>query len=1061
MKSLTYNRPYQYVEDLRLFACYRSKEHAVFVGQGFADNAVAFIENGPMLTKLEQQGKVVHGDFDQLITQSFDVAMPFRIYVVNPDDENGKASNAIEYTASSDTPVLDVKVDGKSVVKDQIAIIDLTGKLDVIMKPNKIYGTDADGREAQFDRQQIEGVQHFFLNGEEIPVDMGNVRLIDIAKESKTVQRVSTPLQIYGTNQDGEQATYPRDFFATSSSMDDATKEIQKLSENKQDKDKSAKDGYLAIMKNGQSVGSSGNLDDILNNIMTIQQNLDKLTQKIDKGFVKDWKALSGSDSSILNNPIGDSSIVITDKPIADEKAIRDTSNAVVYGLQPDKITDSGTAVGTRNAVGKYGVAVGTIATAKGDSAVAVGSLATASGDNSTTIGKNSSATGKGSVAIGFNSLADKDNTVSVGFDPSDSSKTPTYRRITAVDAPTNPHDAANKAYVDSNGGISEYNKSFEPFSNPYFLSSMGNIDKWKLSDATNQGLTEDNAFYSFVGLDVLDSEEVSHPSTWNPNLVGAIRINAHGDINADLESKYLRILDDDQYRMTFSIGSNDPKPSNWANSYIAVTINIKNPSGNDFKEGLFNIEPQDIVGSMKTYDITFSLKNFVSAHKELSQPYDAYIQILVISHYITGWHVFVTGTRLRNVPSQAVPTLLNSTSPISNRFLSSSMGNVDGWRYSPTGKSGTWHPASIIGNNEIIGLIPFDSNVVNYGLMRINDKEAWVIATQFAPEMYSTYRFSCQFTVNPGYPSGKSASVEIGYAFVKNDSIVPVNVKTTVGPVSTTGPSVWNTVLGTVTCNLKTVGGIVPMIHIVNPVSDGTQSTQVYISNIRIERVSLNDGTTELYHPNMPYMINGNDNKNTITRINDLAFLSIDSNFRKAMANPPDDAKPWDVMDQFDPSYPDPLPEQWRPAKGTGSIVVNCMSPNAKPFVIKIAEDGTMSATGTVNPYLGVYGSAVYPLGDFTKPQNGLPTTTGKSLPISPSSSDSQSNDVDSKPNADDSSTATPSSDTNGSESQKPTETSGASTDKSDDAQTAQATSNDAATNENTGSGQKEDDDK
>lgn len=482
MKDLTYNRPYQYVEDLRLFACYRSKDHAVFVGQGFADNAVAFIENGPMLTKLEQQGKVVHGDFDQLVTQSFDVNMPFRIYVVNPDDENGKASNAIEYTSSPEIPIIDVKVDEKSVVKDQIAYIDLTGKLDVIMKPNKIYGTDSDGKETQFDRSQIEGIQHFFLNGDEIPVDMGNVRIIDIAKESKTVQRVDTPLQLYGTNQNGVDATYPKDSFATAESVVNATKDIDDLKKNKQDRDKNAKDGYIAIMSNGQSIGSNRGFQDTMDKIDKSSEDLADLTAKVNKGLEKDWKA-TAVEKRIINHPVGQSSIVITDLPLEQETGFRSVTNGVVYGRQPDTLLQNGVAVGSGNeafenasafgnqakATGKNSTSIGAMTESAGENSVALGAFSNVKSEKSIAIGPTSSATGSNSVALGSDSIADVDNTVSVGFDTTDSNLKSAYRRITAVDTPINDHDAATKAYVDSLATVVEKQTEIVFIGDSYF----------------------------------------------------------------------------------------------------------------------------------------------------------------------------------------------------------------------------------------------------------------------------------------------------------------------------------------------------------------------------------------------------------------------------------------------------------------------------------------------------------------------------------------------------------------------------------------------------------------
>lgn len=449
MKNITYNRPYQYVEDIRLFGCYRSKEHAVFIGQGFADNAMVYIESGAMLTKLEQEGKVVRGDFDQLVTKPFEVEMPYRVYVVNPDDENGKASNAIEFSVPADDPVLDVQVNGKSVVRDQVARIDLTGKLDSIMKPNKVYGTDSDGRETQFDRSQIEGVQHIFVNGEEQPVDMGNVRIIDIAKESKSVQRVSKPLQLYGTNQDGEQATYPRDFFATATGAEESAERIKKLEDGKQDRDAQAKDGYIAIMKDGQSVGSETNLADTMEVLEKTEKDLEDLTQTVSKGLEKDWKAQT-AETRIQNHPVTDNSIVVTNGGLDTEKPYREEAmGSVVVATSPGQLGSSATMVGNMVTATDYAVAMGSMTQATGMDSVALGSTAKASGENATSVGRGAVASAKGAIAIGSNSVADKEGTISVGMVSSDPDIPSMYRRVTAVAEPVDDCDAATKAYVD------------------------------------------------------------------------------------------------------------------------------------------------------------------------------------------------------------------------------------------------------------------------------------------------------------------------------------------------------------------------------------------------------------------------------------------------------------------------------------------------------------------------------------------------------------------------------------------------------------------------------------
>lgn len=520
MTRKTYNRPYQNARELRLFGCYRSKEHTVFTGQGFADNAEAWLEYGGVLTQLENNGGVTHqstktGDYDILVTQRFDADFPFRVYVTNPDDEDGKASNALEFEKPADIPVLDVRVDGKSVVKDQVADIDLTGKLDVIMRPNKVYGTDGDGREVQFDRQQIEGVQHVFVNGDEQPLDSGNIRLTDIAKESKTVQRVNVPLQIYGTNEAGEEATYPRDFFATSENVaklsddlqatksdlanvktdldkakDDISKsmsDISLLQSGKQDKDTTATDGTVAVIKSGQSVGSDVDLKTLNDTVTTDKNRVDNLETQVSNGIEKDWKS-SEDGKKILNNPINEenSNIIITPLPVSEENdSYRSSDSAYVYGKSTHaagdgsdastayKIGDGTVLIGEGDVDKNFVTAIGIGVKADAPNAVAVGSNASATVDDSVALGNNAAsesgrsvsigsgsnvtATAADSVAIGSGSIASKPNVFAIGSDPGDGE---TYQQslrvLRAVDTPVMDHDAANKQYVDtkaSSGG--------------------------------------------------------------------------------------------------------------------------------------------------------------------------------------------------------------------------------------------------------------------------------------------------------------------------------------------------------------------------------------------------------------------------------------------------------------------------------------------------------------------------------------------------------------------------------------------------------------------------------
>ena len=183
-----YQRPYQYVTDLRIYAVFRTSEHTLFYGQGIQDDAYGELEVGNSLTKLNHRS-ITHGDFDILETDPFEASLPYTVYVVNPNDEAGQASNAITFEKSDQIPVLDVRVDGESVVTDQIAYIDLTGKLDVIASPNKLYGTDSDGREHMYDLKEVMGVQHVYLNGKELPVTDNSVHIDGVAMTSSFPDR--------------------------------------------------------------------------------------------------------------------------------------------------------------------------------------------------------------------------------------------------------------------------------------------------------------------------------------------------------------------------------------------------------------------------------------------------------------------------------------------------------------------------------------------------------------------------------------------------------------------------------------------------------------------------------------------------------------------------------------------------------------------------------------------------------------------------------------------------------------------------------------------------------
>lgn len=503
MARLEYIRPYEYQEDLRLFALIRNEEHAMFIGYGFKENAVAYVEFNSTLTQLTSVS-VNHSDYDVLTVEAFDVAYPFRVYVVNPDNEAGQASNAIEFDETDQVPVLDILVDGKSVVENQIASIDLTGKLDHIRQPNKIYGTDEDGKEVVFDREQIEGVQHIILNGSELPLVDGTVQFRDIAFESKTVPRVTKADQLYGTDQNGNQVTYDVSYFASSSDVENTTQgltnKINDLQQNKQDKDPGAIDGSIAVMRANQSVGSTTKLSDLLATITNLQTKIDDLSTKLDNSnqeiedtlaanLSKDWKAVSGGHA-IENHPVSstNSSIVITPLTREDEDDFRDKSGAVIIGVpvttesssiaigQSVTTASSSVAVGPNaKASGSNSSAIGASAQATGASSTALGYAASASQSNAVAVGPNAAASAARSVAIGYNSIATEENTVSVGL-PAVGDQSASLKRIVNVADPVNSQDAVTKKYVDDKIRTAIEAIISKVYGGGTFDSSTGNI---------------------------------------------------------------------------------------------------------------------------------------------------------------------------------------------------------------------------------------------------------------------------------------------------------------------------------------------------------------------------------------------------------------------------------------------------------------------------------------------------------------------------------------------------------------------------------------------------------
>lgn len=487
-----YIRAYQYVTDLRIYAVFRTSEHTLFYGQGIQDDAYGELEVGTVLTKLNHRS-ITHGDFDILETDPFEASIPYTLYVVNPNDEAGQASNAITFTESDQIPVLDVRVDGKSVVTDQIAYIDLTGKLDVIASPNKLYGTDSDGREHMYDLKEVMGVQHVYLNGKELPVTDSSVHIDGVAMDADVVHKVTTPNVIYATDGNGDPTTIAVSHFATADALTGVANRVTAIEgtlPNKQDKDPDAVNGNLAIFQNGQTVdgGTSlasinstltshgdritaleGDVDDIRQDINEvnqtiggIQSDIGSINSTIENSLDKDWKATSGGHA-ILNHPVepGLRSITITNLALGDEETYRAYSSEVILSINPVSGAAGAVLIGSNNSAAANGVSIGSSSSA-GSSAIAMGQMSSASGGSSVAIGASSSSSsadsvaighgaivsGDRSVAIGSGSLAGDDDVVSVGFDDA-SGRSPVYRRVTAVKDPENDHDAATKKYVD------------------------------------------------------------------------------------------------------------------------------------------------------------------------------------------------------------------------------------------------------------------------------------------------------------------------------------------------------------------------------------------------------------------------------------------------------------------------------------------------------------------------------------------------------------------------------------------------------------------------------------
>lgn len=124
-------------------------------------------------------------------------------------------------------------------------------------------------------------------------------------------------------------------------------------------------------------------------------------------------------------------------------------------------------AVGYSSNATDRGTAIGADASATNGTAIGLNSEATSSGvESATAIGEYASATAQNSIALGNYSVANEYGVISVGSgDPvatlsedmdeetkarAQARAASAYRRVANVDDPENPHDAANKNYVDT-----------------------------------------------------------------------------------------------------------------------------------------------------------------------------------------------------------------------------------------------------------------------------------------------------------------------------------------------------------------------------------------------------------------------------------------------------------------------------------------------------------------------------------------------------------------------------------------------------------------------------------
>ncbi|WP_304068665.1 hypothetical protein [Megamonas hypermegale] len=174
-----------------------------------------------------------------------------------------------------------------------------------------------------------------------------------------------------------------------------------------------------------------------------------------------------GANSKATTGTSSFSAVAIGEFAQATDNGAANTWGPVAVGRSAKAKGTETVAVGYISSATDGGTAIGAGATADNGTAIGKNSEATSSGiESATAIGEYASATAQNSIALGNYSEANEYGVISVGSgDPvatlsedmdeetkarAQARAASAYRRVANVDDPTNPHDAANKNYVDS-----------------------------------------------------------------------------------------------------------------------------------------------------------------------------------------------------------------------------------------------------------------------------------------------------------------------------------------------------------------------------------------------------------------------------------------------------------------------------------------------------------------------------------------------------------------------------------------------------------------------------------